>query len=59
MRARSYLVSSVKNCLDLRELLVRAGADVIGQKPRDEKDFIDLSPESLDKTTILGLLQSK
>lgn len=54
MRARSYLVNSVVNCLPLRDVLIRAGAVVVDKKP--EGEFIDLSPELLNKTTILNLI---
>jgi hypothetical protein len=55
MQARSYLINSVKSSLGIRELLISAGVNVVDQKP-EEGDYIDLSPEALDKTTFLGLL---
>jgi hypothetical protein len=57
MRSRAYLVNSVTSSLELRDLLVHAGAIVVNKKP--EGDFLDLSSEALNKTTILSLLQKK
>ncbi|HEA46440.1 MAG TPA: hypothetical protein ENH99_01525 [Candidatus Pacearchaeota archaeon] len=52
--AREYLVSSLVDTLDFKEILEGAGAKVVSKKPK--KDFIDLSPEALDKTTIINLI---
>jgi hypothetical protein len=53
-RTRQYLVDSVVNSITLEEVLRKSGAYIFREKP--EEDFIDLSPENLDKTTILNLL---
>lgn len=53
---REYLVNSLVNTLDFKEILKNAGAKVVDKKPK--KDFIDLSPEVLDKTTIINLITS-
>ena len=53
---REHFVSSLVNAVGLSECLVRAGAEVVGDKP--DVDFIDLSPEVLDKRSILGLISS-
>lgn len=53
-QARKYLVRSMVDSLDFREVLRRAGATVVTQKPQGE--YIDLSPERLDKTTIINLI---
>lgn len=52
--ARQYLVRTLLNPIDLRDLLHRAGAIVVTEKPDGE--YIDLSPAQLDKGTIIGLL---
>lgn len=57
MQAREYLVSSAINTVDFRQVLTMAGANVVDEKPDDE--CIDLSPEALDKTTIIDLVQAK
>ncbi len=46
---------SLVNSLELKELLEMAGAVVADKIPDGE--YIDLSPENLDKTTILDLLR--
>ncbi len=53
--ARKYLVGSMVNSLDFREMLSIAGATVVAEKP--DGDHIDLSPEMLDKTTIIDLIK--
>jgi hypothetical protein len=53
--ARSYLVQSQLDTIDLKQVLIMAGATVSNEKTGAE-DF-DLSPESLDKSTIIGLLK--
>ncbi|MCV6636573.1 hypothetical protein [Candidatus Albibeggiatoa sp. nov. NOAA] len=57
MQAREYLVSSAINTVDFRQVLTMAGANVVDEKPDNE--YIDLSPEALDKTTIIDLVQAK
>jgi hypothetical protein len=52
--AREYLINSLLNPLDLRTILNMAGAIVVDEKP--ESDYHDLSPEALDKTTLIDLV---
>jgi hypothetical protein len=52
--AREYLVRTLLNPIDLRELLHLAGAIVVTEKPDGE--YIDLSPAQLEKGTIIELL---
>lgn len=52
--ARQYLVRTLLHAIDLRDLLHRAGAIVVTEKPDGE--YIDLSPARLDKGTIIELL---
>lgn len=54
-RAREYLVNRFTNSLDLREVLEMAGATITDEKPDGE--YLDLSPEALNKTTIVDLLK--
>jgi len=54
-RMRQYFVSSLINSLELNDVLKKAEAIVVHEKP--EKDFVDLSPEALDKTTFIELLR--
>jgi hypothetical protein len=51
---RKYLVGITKSSIDFRDILVKAGAKVCHEIPSE--DFVDLSPEALDKTTILKLM---
>ena len=53
--ARNYLVNSLVDSIDFKEVLESAGAIVVDKKP-DEVEFVDLSPEALDKTTIINLI---
>ena len=55
--ARKYLVASLENSICMDDILVEAGADVVMVKPVG--DFIDLSPEALDKTTIIDLIKDQ
>lgn len=55
--ARDYLTDRFTNCLDLKSLLVSADAVVADERPT-EGDYIDLSPECLDKSSILSLFQA-
>lgn len=54
--ARKYLLHFYTNTIVLNDVLVAAGAKLV--ETTAEAD-IDLSPESIDKTTILNLLQEK
>ncbi len=51
--SRKYLVSFYKNAISLNDLLIKAGAVITQDK--DEYD-IDLSPENLEKDSIIKLL---
>ena len=58
-QSRSYLINSMANSLDLRDLLIRAGANVVDEREVfwvPKEDYYDLSPEAIDKTSILNLL---
>lgn len=55
-QARKYLLKYYTDAIVLNDVLVAAGAELV--QTADEAD-IDLSPERLDKTTILNLLQAK
>jgi hypothetical protein len=54
--ARTYLLHYYTDTIVLNDLLVAAGAIMV--KEATEAD-IDLSPEAIDKTTIIGLLSPK
>ena len=54
-QARKYLVSKLVNSLDFREILSMAGANIVAQIP-EEDEYLNLSPEALDKTTIINLI---
>jgi hypothetical protein len=53
-KARQYLLETLDNNLSLNEMLARSGAIIINYK--DNACDIDLSPENLEKDTILKLL---
>jgi len=52
--SRNYLFGFYENAIGLGDILTKAGAKIIDEK--DEAD-IDLSPEGLEKDSILGLLR--
>ena len=54
-QAREYLVHKLINSIDLRTALTMAEAVVVNERPNGE--YIDLSPEALDKTTIINLVK--
>ena len=55
--ARKYLVNYNQNSIGLKDILIEAGAHLYDSKVfMDDKTYIDLSPESIEKDTILNLL---
>lgn len=54
--SRKYLYDFYTNSISLNEILEKAGARVINRLGSDEKYDIDLSPEKLEKDTIISLL---
>lgn len=56
VQARKYFEKSLTNSIDLGMVLEYSGANVVNEVPEDI-DFIDLSPDVLDKNTILDLLK--
>lgn len=52
---RNYYVNSLVNGIDLAEVLTMAGASVTDERP-ESGDFVDLSPENLDKNTIINIV---
>jgi hypothetical protein len=55
MRARKSLMSSFIYPLDFRHILDTAGGNVVESQP--DGAYLDLSPETLDKTTIIDLIE--
>lgn len=53
--ARDYLLTYCVNAPNLKNIFELAGGIVVHQKP-EEGDYIDLSPEALDRTTIINLI---
>lgn len=54
MHARNYLIGSTVNSISLGEILSMAGATVVNKIP--EGEFLDLSPETLNKDTLIDLI---
>lgn len=54
--ARDYLTDRFTNPLSLTRLLESAGAKPVATRP-SEGDYIDLSPENLEKSSIIALFQ--
>lgn len=61
--ALDYIKSQYTDVIDLNQLIVRAGGNVVTEIPEyqlDERvEYVDLSIEALDKTTIIDLLTKK
>jgi hypothetical protein len=55
-KAREYLFNFYTNTISLNDILEKAGAEIV---TKEEEYDIDLSPEKLEKDTILNLLISK
>jgi hypothetical protein len=54
-KVNKFMRDSCQNILEFTDVLERAGATVVREKPV-EGEYIDLSPEALDKTTFIKLL---
>jgi len=54
--SRKYLISFYQNSIELKDILLKAGVKFVDSK--DESD-IDLSPEALERSTIIELLGEK
>lgn len=54
MHARHYLIGSTVNSISFRKILSMAGATVVNKIP--EGEFLNLSPEMLNKETLIGLI---
>lgn len=60
-KTREYMANSMINAIDFKEVLESGGAKIVTKRPVAKEDeepikYLDLSPESLDKTTIINLL---
>ena len=53
-KTREFFTRTYSNPINLEEVLVLAGAQIVRDIP-EEGDFIDLSPETLDKNKIIDL----
>jgi hypothetical protein len=56
MQTRKYLIARLVNSIDFREVLGMAGAIIVDCRP-DSGEYINLSAEALDKTTIVDLIK--
>lgn len=54
-QAREWMLSYYRNSIQLKDILEKAGAVLVGS----EEAEVDLSPQSLEKDTILNLLKDK
>ena len=52
--SRKYLFDFYENAIGLKDILIKAGAKIVDEK---DKGDIDLSPEALEKDSILDLLR--
>lgn len=51
----SAIVFKCMNYISLREVLSKAEGNIVTERPIDTEDYVDLSLEGLEKTTILEL----
>lgn len=56
---RKYILNFYKNMFSLNDLMKNAGANIVSEKSEDIKIDIDLTPENLEKDTIIDLIKSK
>ena len=49
---REFMVETAQCSIDLREIIVRAGGELVDERG---EDVIDLSPEALSKDTLISL----
>jgi hypothetical protein len=56
--ALDYIKSYYTDVIDLNQLIAKAGGTVVSEAPT-EGEYVDLSIEALDKTTIIDLLTKK
>jgi len=54
--SRKYLYDSMVGSLDFRQIVEQAGGIFVEEKPKADKDCLDLSLEALQKSTIIGLM---
>jgi len=61
--ALDYIKAQYTDVIDLNQLIIRAGGTVVTEIPENQLDetveYVDLSIEALDKTTIIDLLTKK
>jgi len=51
--SRKYLINFYQNSIELKNILLKSGAELVDDKAKSD---IDLSPEALERITILELL---
>lgn len=54
-KALQFFENTMLNTIDLEVLINMAGGTVIHEVPEDNVEYVNLSPEALDKNTIIGL----
>lgn len=52
--AREYMVHNATNFIDMADVLIMAGANVVNEMPEDG-EYVNLSPEALDKNSFISL----
>lgn len=58
LMAQEYFLKSLENSISFKEILSAAGAIIVKDRPTDsETEYLDLSPNALDKNSFLDLLQ--
>ena len=63
-KAQRYLYNSTTNMISLKDVLKKAGAGIVDapveiKNGENKEEYVDLSPEKLEKDTILNLLVKK
>ncbi len=53
MKSLSFFEKTLRNGLDLADILLDAGAEIVRKAPRGE--FVNLSQEALDKNSFLDI----
>lgn len=56
-KMRNFFTNTAINSIKLKDVLELAGAIVVNELPEADVEYFDLSPEALNKTTIISLFQ--
>lgn len=56
IKVNKFMKNSCQNIIEFSDVLEKAGATIVSERPEVGNEFVDLSPEVLDKNTFIKLL---